>query len=67
MELNEIIQQRIDKLEALKAKNVALYPSAVPAHMAIGEALASFEEGRKVSLCGRVMAKRSHGKVNFMD
>ena len=67
MELNEIIQQRIGKLEALKAKNAALYPSAVPAHMAIGDALASFEEGRKVALCGRVMAIRSHGKVNFMD
>ncbi len=67
MEINEIIQQRIDKLEALKAKDVALYPSAVPAHMVIGEALASFEEGRKVALCGRVMAIRSHGKVNFMD
>ncbi len=67
MEINEIIQQRIAKLEALKAKNVALYPGAVPAHMAIGEALASFEEGRKVALCGRVMANRSHGKVNFMD
>ena len=67
MEINEIIQQRIAKLEALKAKNVALYPGVVPAHMAIGEALASFEEGRKVALCGRVMANRSHGKVNFMD
>lgn len=67
MELNEIIQQRIAKLEALNAKNAALYPSAVPEHMAIGEALASFEEGRKVALCGRVMANRSHGKVNFMD
>ncbi len=67
MEINEIIQQRIAKLEALIAKKVPLYPAAVPAHMTIGQALVSFEEGRKVTLCGRVMANRAHGKVNFMD
>ncbi len=67
MDINEIIQQRIAKLEALGAKNVPLYPASVPLHVAIGEALSSFEEGKKVTLCGRVMANRGHGKVNFMD
>ncbi|MFA4854376.1 MAG: lysine--tRNA ligase [Candidatus Omnitrophota bacterium] len=67
MEINEIIQQRIAKLEALGAKKVPLYPAFVPEHVTIGQALASFEEGKKVSLCGRVTANRSHGKVNFMD
>jgi len=67
MEINEIIRQRIAKLEALIAKKVPLYPATVPAHMTIGQALVSFEEGRKVVLCGRVMANRAHGKVNFMD
>ncbi len=67
MEINEIIQQRIAKLEALGAKKVPLYPAFVPEHVTIGQALASFGEGKKVSLCGRITANRSHGKVNFMD
>ncbi|MDD5408633.1 MAG: lysine--tRNA ligase [Candidatus Omnitrophica bacterium] len=67
MDINEIIQQRIAKLEALKEKKVPLYPASVPDHSTIGSALASFEEGKKVTLCGRITANRSHGKVNFMD
>ncbi|MDO8488606.1 MAG: lysine--tRNA ligase, partial [Candidatus Omnitrophota bacterium] len=67
MDINEIIQQRITKLEALGAKNVPLYPAEVPIHTTIGEVLSSFEEGKKATLCGRVMANRAHGKVNFMD
>ncbi|MDD5561785.1 MAG: lysine--tRNA ligase [Candidatus Omnitrophica bacterium] len=67
MDINEIIQQRIAKLEALTEKKVPLYPAYVPDHGTIGQALADFEEGRKVALCGRITANRSHGKVNFMD
>ncbi|MDD5729876.1 MAG: lysine--tRNA ligase [Candidatus Omnitrophica bacterium] len=67
MELDEIIAQRRAKLEALKAKGIPVYPAQVPQHIAIGEALAGFEEGKKANLCGRVTAKRSHGKVIFMD
>jgi lysyl-tRNA synthetase class 2 len=67
MDIKEIIQQRIAKLEALGAKKVALYPADVPEHEAIGQVLSNFEEGRKVTLCGRVMANRAHGKVNFID
>ncbi|MDD5060123.1 MAG: lysine--tRNA ligase [Candidatus Omnitrophica bacterium] len=67
MDINEIVQQRTAKLEALSAKKVALYPANVPEHFNIGRVLANFEEGSKVTLCGRVMANRAHGKVNFMD
>jgi len=67
MDINEIIQQRTAKLAELKAKNVPLYPANVPDHITIGQALSSFEEGKKVILCGRVTANRGHGKVNFMD
>ena len=67
MDIQEIIQQRIAKLEALGDKNLVLYPAQVPAHITIGEALSSFQEGKKVTLCGRIMANRAHGKVNFMD
>ena len=71
MELNEIIQQRIAKLELLKAKGIPLYPSSVPAHVTVAEALGSFNEAQtepqQVTLCGRVTAVRSHGKASFLD
>ncbi len=67
MEINEIIEQRKQKLEALKAKGIRVYPSCVPAHIGIGEAISGFAEGKKVVICGRVMAKRLHGKVVFAD
>jgi lysyl-tRNA synthetase, class II len=67
MELNEIIAQRKEKLNSLKAKGISLYPGKVPPHSNIALALNNFQEGKRVSLCGRVMAKRLHGKALFMD
>jgi lysyl-tRNA synthetase class 2 len=67
MELSEIIQQRQEKLEALKAKGIPLYPASVSEHIQVKEAIESFSEAKKVTLCGRIMAKRSHGKVIFLD
>jgi len=67
MELKEIIQQRKAKLETLKAKGIAAYPQNPPLHTEIGAELNNFQEGRRVSLCGRIMAKRLHGKVVFLD
>jgi lysyl-tRNA synthetase, class II len=67
MELNEIIEQRKAKLEALKAKNISVYPSKVAAGTDIAFVLSTFEETKKASVCGRIYAKRSHGKVVFMD
>ena len=71
MELNEIIQQRIAKLDLLKAKGISLYPAFVPAHITVAEALGSFNEAQQepqqVTLCGRVTALRSHGKASFLD
>ena len=67
MELKELIQQRMTKLEALRGKGITLYPSKIPVHIAIGQALGDFQEGRKITFCGRIMAKRMHGKVVFLD
>jgi len=67
MELNEIIQQRKAKLASLQAKGINSYPQASPLHTDIGEELKGFQEGKKVSLCGRIMAKRLHGKAVFLD
>ncbi|MDD2680241.1 MAG: OB-fold nucleic acid binding domain-containing protein, partial [Candidatus Omnitrophica bacterium] len=67
MELNELIQQRKAKAEALKAKGVPLYPGQAAKYTVISQALADFQEGKKVSFCGRITAKRSHGKAAFLD
>lgn len=67
MDLNEIIQQRVQKAESMQAKGVNLYPSLAPLHIVIGKALADFQEAQGVSLCGRVFARRSHGKATFLD
>ncbi len=67
MDINEIVQQRIAKLGVLQAQNVPVYPAKVAEHLTVGAALAAFEEGKKVTLCGRIMANRGHGKISFMD
>jgi lysyl-tRNA synthetase class 2 len=67
MELNEIIEQRKAKLEALKSKGIDPYGRPFPCSLQIGEALADFQEGRKLALNGRLTAKRGHGKACFGD
>ncbi|MFA5287023.1 MAG: lysine--tRNA ligase [Candidatus Omnitrophota bacterium] len=67
MELNELIEQRKAKAEALRAKGLSLYPAKVAEHIPIGQTIADFKEGAKASFCGRITAKRSHGKAAFLD
>lgn len=67
MELNEIIQQRIAKADALLAQGISVEGRIFPGRLDIGLALKDFQEGKKVSLSGRIMAKRLHGKAVFLD
>lgn len=68
MELNEIIALRKEKLSHLSQKGVSLfYNQPFPGQSDIGEILKDFQEGRKVTICGRLIAKRAHGKVFFVD
>jgi lysyl-tRNA synthetase, class II len=67
-ELNFVLQARREKLEALESAGVAPYAysfdrqhSASQAHGLLGTA----EEGPPVSLAGRIVAWRSHGKTTF--
>ncbi|MCU0666862.1 MAG: lysine--tRNA ligase [Candidatus Omnitrophica bacterium] len=66
MELEEIIQQRKDKLTAWEATGKA-YQSAPGDREEIGPLLKDFPEGKKVVFAGRLTAKRLHGKVVFAD
>ncbi len=67
MEVNEIKQVRIDKLDKLRAKGIDVYGQRyIRSHM-IADILKDFKEGVHVVIAGRIMANRSHGKVHFLD
>ncbi|MCM8796600.1 MAG: lysine--tRNA ligase [Candidatus Omnitrophica bacterium] len=67
MELNEILAQRKEKLNSFEATSGA-YPNVdFPDYQDIASVIKEFQEGRKVVLSGRIMAKRVHGKVIFAD
>lgn len=67
MELHEIIALREAKLKELKAKGISAYSRPLSGRVPIGEILKDFQEGRGASVCGRITAKRQHGKVVFAD
>jgi len=68
MELDDIIAQRREKLGNLSQKSGNLfYNRPFEGRVDIGEALRNFQEGGKVSVSGRIIAKRAHGKVFFLD
>ena len=67
-DLNFVMRARRDKLDALTAKGVSAYGYGYQrTHMAV-EALALLgeaEEGPEVSVAGRLVAWRAHGKTTF--
>jgi lysyl-tRNA synthetase class 2 len=70
MELNELQQQRLAKLERLRAAGIDPYPPRTRRTHAIGFVLASFdqlmERGERVTIAGRVVgARRILGKLAF--
>lgn len=67
MEIQEIKKIREEKAKHLASKGLKPYGGKFTTTMAIGEALASFEEEKDVVLAGRIMANRAHGKVLFLD
>lgn len=67
MEINEIIQERINKLKTLSQKGINPYVNSFAPTSSIGEVLNNFQEQKKVSLAGRITAKRLHGKAAFLD
>ncbi|MCM8780826.1 MAG: lysine--tRNA ligase [Candidatus Omnitrophica bacterium] len=67
MEIDEIIQQRMQKLNNLKTKGITIYAKAYSERLEIGRLLVDFKEAEEVCIAGRIMAKRLHGKVIFLD
>lgn len=68
MELNEIIAQRRAKFERILAGGKSPYYSrAFGGSEPIAGVLEGFKEDKQVHVCGRITAKRAHGKAIFMD
>lgn len=66
----KLVQDRLNKLEKLKAMGIDPYPYRYDGGIPVAEALAAFKdeatEGR-VSVCGRISAIRAHGRSAFLD
>jgi len=69
--LERITEQRLDSLKRIDSYGVNPYPHSYHPSHTTTEALALFEQQKQnlhaVSLAGRVMAKRSMGKMTFLD
>lgn len=64
---NELIRQRKAKLDAITAAGTYAYGGKYETTGSIGALKADFAEGKAVSLAGRIMAAREHGKSLFYD
>jgi len=71
LELNELIQVRIDKLGELKEKGIdpfgQKFQSTYHAQDILEQAEELIENAKEVVVAGRLMAKRGHGKAGFAN
>src|SRR5690554_1421732 len=69
LELNELMIQRREKLNIFKEMNINPYSEKYPVSHYASDIEEQFEEmeGQQVSLAGRIMAVRTHGKASFSD
>ncbi|RLC59916.1 MAG: lysine--tRNA ligase [Chloroflexi bacterium] len=68
--LERITRQRLESLSRIREKGINPYPHCYHPSHAIKEAAALVERGEKaenISLAGRIMARRSMGKMIFAD
>lgn len=67
MEIDEIKQFRIQKLNALREKGLNPYGGRVEGVVPVADVLAGFAEEKPAFTAGRIMSKRDQGKVCFCD
>jgi len=65
--ISDIEKQKRAKLKNLKSLGVYPYGSRYQVDALIKELKDNFQEGKKVSIAGRLMAVREHGKTVFFD
>ena len=64
---NELIAQRREKLEALRARGVEPFGRAFETSGSIAEIRHAFKEGESLRAAGRITAHRDMGKSHFVD
>jgi len=69
--LERITEQRLDSLGRIRARGIDPYPHSYHPSHTIKEAIALFEQQREspqsISLAGRIISRRSIGKMSFLD
>jgi len=69
--LDRITEQRLDSLSKIRARGIDPYPHSYHPSHTVREAITLFEQQGEVSqdmsLAGRIMSKRSIGKMSFLD
>ena len=66
-QMNELIKQRRDNLEAIRQSGAEAYGPKFERSASINDTLESFAEDKEVKVAGRIMALRGHGKIIFSD
>src|SRR5205809_5733587 len=64
---NELIAQRREKLEALRARKIEPFGRAFETSGAIAEVRQKFKDGETLRAAGRITAHRDMGKSHFVD
>ena len=69
--LDRITEQRLDSLSRIRARGIDPYPHSYHPSHTIREAITPFEQqgesSQDISLAGRIISKRSIGKMSFLD
>jgi len=69
--LDRITEQRLDSLSKIRARGIDPYPHSYHPSHTVREAITLFKQQGEVSqdmsLAGRIMSKRSIGKMSFLD
>jgi len=69
--LERITEQRLDNLNRIRARGIDPYPHSYHPSHTVREAITLFEQqgesSQDISLAGRIMSKRSMGKMSFLD
>jgi lysyl-tRNA synthetase class 2 len=65
--LDDIRSARLLKLELLRQKGIDPYPATTARDTSNIEATDTFEEGKEVTMAGRILSVRGQGKIIFLD
>lgn len=65
--VDDLVRQRLRKLEALRARGIEPYPTTFQRTVVNGEAVAEYDRlaGQDVSVAGRIVSRRIMGRASF--